>query len=149
MSQGKKFRRLVAKEPPLQIAGAVNAYCALLAQRAGFKALYLSGAGVANASLGLPDLGVTTLGDVLEDTRRLTAATELPLLVDVIPASAAPSTSRAPFAKWSAPALLPSISRIRRKQSAAAIGRTRQRCPWGRCAIDSKRPWTRAATASS
>ena len=83
MSQGKKFRRLVAKEPPLQIAGAVNAYCALLAQRAGFKALYLSGAGVANASLGLPDLGVTTLGDVLEDTRRLTAATELPLLVDV------------------------------------------------------------------
>ena len=83
MSQGKKFRRLVAKEPPLQIAGAVNAYCALLAQRAGFKALYLSGAGVANASLGLPDLGVTTLGDVLEDARRLTAATELPLLVDV------------------------------------------------------------------
>jgi methylisocitrate lyase len=83
VSQGKKFRRLVAKEPPLQIPGAINAYCALLARDAGFKALYLSGAGVANASFGLPDLGVTTLGDVLEDARRVTAATELPLLVDV------------------------------------------------------------------
>ena len=83
MSSGKKFRRLVAKRAPLQIPGAVNAYCALLAQRAGFEALYLSGAGVANASFGLPDLGVTTLGDVLEDARRVTAATELPLLVDV------------------------------------------------------------------
>ena len=83
MSQGKRFRRLVAKEPPLQIPGAINAYCALLARDVGFKALYLSGAGVANASFGLPDLGVTTLGDVLEDARRVTAATELPLLVDV------------------------------------------------------------------
>ena len=83
VSQGKRFRRLVAKEPPLQIPGAINAYCALLARDAGFKALYLSGAGVANASFGLPDLGVTTLGDVLEDARRVTAATELPLLVDV------------------------------------------------------------------
>jgi methylisocitrate lyase len=83
MSAGKKFRRLVAREAPLQVPGAVNAYCALLAERAGFKALYLSGAGVANASFGLPDLGVTTLGDVLEDARRITGATELPLLVDV------------------------------------------------------------------
>lgn len=83
MSQGKKFRRLVAKEAPLQIPGAINAYCALLARDAGFRALYLSGAGVANASFGLPDLGVTALGDVLEDARRITAATELPLLVDV------------------------------------------------------------------
>jgi methylisocitrate lyase len=62
--------------------GAVNAYCALLAQRAGFKALYLSGAGVANASFGLPDLGMTTLNEVCEDVRRITGATELPLLVD-------------------------------------------------------------------
>jgi len=83
VSAGKAFRRLVAKGPPLQIAGAINAYCALLAQKAGFKALYLSGAGVANASFGLPDLGVTTLGDVLEDARRITGATPLPLLVDV------------------------------------------------------------------
>lgn len=83
MSPGQRFRRLVAKRAPLQIPGAVNAYCALLAERAGFDALYLSGAGVANASFGLPDLGVTTLPDVLEDARRITAATELPLLVDV------------------------------------------------------------------
>jgi methylisocitrate lyase len=83
VSQGKKLRRLVAKEAPLQIPGAINAFCALLARDAGFKALYLSGAGVANASFGLPDLGVTTLGDVLEDARRITAATDLPLLVDV------------------------------------------------------------------
>ena len=83
VSVGKKFRRLVAKEAPLQVPGAINAYCALLAERAGFRALYLSGAGVANASLGLPDLGITTLDDVLEDARRITGATELPLLVDV------------------------------------------------------------------
>jgi methylisocitrate lyase len=82
VSSGREFRRLVAKEAPLQIPGAVNAYCALLAEQAGFKALYLSGAGVANASFGLPDLGITTLADVLEDARRITAATDLPLLVD-------------------------------------------------------------------
>lgn len=83
VSAGKRFRRLVASKPPLQVPGAVNAYCALLAEKAGFEALYLSGAGVANASFGLPDLGITTLGDVLEDARRITAATQLPLLVDV------------------------------------------------------------------
>jgi len=70
------------EESPLQIVGAVNACCAKLAETAGFRALYLSGAGVANASHGLPDLGMTTLDDVLEDARRITAATELPLLVD-------------------------------------------------------------------
>ncbi len=70
------------KERPLQVAGAVNAYCALLAERAGFRALYLSGAGVANSSYGLPDLGLTTLENVLEDVRRITAVTDLPLLVD-------------------------------------------------------------------
>ena len=83
MSQGKKFRAAVARHAPLQIVGTINAYCALLAERAGFTALYLSGAGVANASFGLPDLGVTALGDVAEDARRITAASELPLLVDV------------------------------------------------------------------
>ena len=83
MSAGRKFRKLAARRKPVQIPGAINAYSALLAERAGFEALYLSGAGVANASFGLPDLGVTTLGDVLEDARRITAATDLPLLVDV------------------------------------------------------------------
>ena len=66
----------------MQVVGAVNAYCAMLAERAGFRALYLSGAGVANASFGLPDLGITTLNDVCEDIRRITQATALPLLVD-------------------------------------------------------------------
>ena len=82
MTAGSKFRKAVEKEIPLQIVGAVNAYCALLAEKAGFRALYLSGAGVANASFGLPDLGITTLNDVCEDVRRVTAATSLPLLVD-------------------------------------------------------------------
>ncbi len=81
-SAGKRFREATDQERPLQVVGVVNAYCALLAQQAGFRALYLSGAGVANASLGLPDLAVTTLGDVLEDARRITGAADLPLLVD-------------------------------------------------------------------
>ena len=69
-------------ERPLQVVGVINAYAALLAERAGFRALYLSGAGVANASYGLPDLGMTSLENVLEDVRRITSVTELPLLVD-------------------------------------------------------------------
>lgn len=83
MSAGALFRQALAEEKPLQIVGAVNAYAALLAASVGYRALYLSGAGVANASHGLPDLGMTSLSDVLEDVRRLTAATPLPLLVDV------------------------------------------------------------------
>jgi len=80
---GARLRTAVAEEEPLQVVGAINAYCALLAQRAGLRALYLSGAGVANASYGLPDLGVTSLDNVLEDARRITGACPLPLLVDV------------------------------------------------------------------
>lgn len=71
------------EEKPLQIVGAINAYTAMMAKRIGYRALYLSGAGVANASHGLPDLAVTTLNDVLEDARRITAAVDLPLLVDI------------------------------------------------------------------
>ena len=82
-SPGAKFRAALAAEKPLQIAGAINAYAALLAQRAGFRALYLSGAGVANHSHGLPDIGDTTLADVLIDARRITHRVELPLLVDI------------------------------------------------------------------
>lgn len=77
------FQKLVAEHAPLAIPGVINAYCAILAEAAGFKALYLSGAGVANASMGLPDLGFTTLQDVLIDVTRITRATTLPLLVDV------------------------------------------------------------------
>ena len=81
-SAGEKFREALAHERPLQIVGAINAFSALLAQEAGFRAVYLSGAGVANASLGLPDLGITTAADVCEDIRRITGAVNLPLLVD-------------------------------------------------------------------
>lgn len=83
ISPGRLFRSKVQTQAPLQIAGTINAYTALLAQQAGFEALYLSGAGVANASLGLPDLGITNLNDVLEDARRITSRTALPLLVDI------------------------------------------------------------------
>ncbi len=82
MSAGARFRAALDAERPLQIVGTINAYTALLAERAGFKAIYLSGAGVANASFGLPDLAMTTLNDVCEDIRRISSATELPLLVD-------------------------------------------------------------------
>ncbi|MGH8377579.1 MAG: methylisocitrate lyase [Gammaproteobacteria bacterium] len=81
-SAGARFWSALEAERPLQVVGAINAYSALLAERAGFKALYLSGAGVANASFGLPDLGITSLNDVCEDIRRITGATRLPLLVD-------------------------------------------------------------------
>ncbi len=82
MGAAANFRAALETERPLQIVGAVNAYTAMLAEQAGFKALYLSGAGVANASFGMPDLAMTTLNDVCEDIRRITSATELPLLVD-------------------------------------------------------------------
>ena len=81
-SAGARLRTAVDAERPLQLAGTVNAYSALLAERAGFRAIYLSGAGVANASFGLPDLGMTSLNDVSEDVRRISSATDLPLLVD-------------------------------------------------------------------
>ena len=81
-SAGARLRAAIEAERPLQLVGAINAYSALLAARAGFRALYLSGAGVANASFGLPDLGLTTASDVCEDARRICGATELPLLVD-------------------------------------------------------------------
>jgi methylisocitrate lyase len=79
---GAKFRAAIRAEKPLQVIGTINAYSAMLAERAGFRAIYLSGAGVANASFGLPDLGFTTLEDVCTDIRRITRATSLPLLAD-------------------------------------------------------------------
>jgi methylisocitrate lyase len=82
LSAAARFWQALDDERPLQVAGAINAYAALLAERAGFRALYLSGAGVANASFGLPDLAMTTLSDVCEDIRRITYVTDKPLLVD-------------------------------------------------------------------
>ena len=82
-SAGQRFRDAVAREHPLQVPGAINAYHAILAEKSGFQALYLSGGGVAAGSLGLPDLGISNLDDVLTDVRRITDVTSVPLLVDV------------------------------------------------------------------
>ena len=83
MTPGEKFKLALNKSRPLQVVGTINAYCAMLAESAGHNAIYLSGGGVANASFGLPDLGITTLADVAEDVQRICDATELPLLVDI------------------------------------------------------------------
>jgi methylisocitrate lyase len=82
-SAGARFRRALAEEQPLQIMGTINAYTAMMAEQVGYRAIYLSGGGVANASYGLPDLGMTSMNDVLEDVRRISAASEVPLLVDI------------------------------------------------------------------
>lgn len=82
LSPGARFRQALEDEAPLQIPGVINAYCALMAQSHGFRSIYLSGAGVANADFGMPDLGMTNLTDVTENIRRITSVTELPLLVD-------------------------------------------------------------------
>ena len=81
-SSGKKFKKLVSETKPLQIVGTVNAYSSIMAEKVGHQAIYLSGGGVAASSLGVPDLGITSLADVLEDAKRITQATSLPLLVD-------------------------------------------------------------------
>ncbi len=82
-SAGARFRAAVKEERPLQVMGAINAYAARMAERTGFKALYLSGGGVAASSLGVPDLGISTMDDVLTDLRRITDITSLPVLVDI------------------------------------------------------------------
>ena len=83
ISAGKKFRQAITENKPLMVVGTINAYAAMLAKSAGHKAIYLSGAGVANASYGIPDLGITSLEDVLIDARRICNACDLPLLVDI------------------------------------------------------------------
>ena len=82
-SAGARFRQALVQNQPLQIVGTINAYCAMLAADSGHHAIYLSGAGVANASYGLPDLGITSLNDVIADVERICSASELPLLVDI------------------------------------------------------------------
>ncbi|MCK0163964.1 methylisocitrate lyase [Marinobacter sp. S6332] len=83
LSPGARFRKALKDNKPLQIVGTINAYAAMMAEKVGHQAIYLSGGGVANASYGLPDLGMTSMNDVVEDVRRITAATDLPLLVDI------------------------------------------------------------------
>lgn len=83
LSPGARFRKALEESNPLQVVGAINAYCAMLAEDSGHKAIYLSGGGVANASYGIPDLGITSLNDVIHDVERICNATDLPLLVDI------------------------------------------------------------------
>ena len=83
MTPGQKFGKALEENKPLQIVGTINAYAAMMAEKIGHQAIYLSGGGVANASYGLPDLGMTSLNDVVEDVRRITSASSLPLLVDI------------------------------------------------------------------
>lgn len=83
LSPGARFRAAIKAENPLQVVGTINAYAAIMAEQIGHKAIYLSGGGVANASYGLPDLGMTSLNDVIADVQRITAATSVPLLVDI------------------------------------------------------------------
>ncbi|MGY8786163.1 MAG: methylisocitrate lyase [Pseudomonadales bacterium] len=83
LSPGARFRKALEESNPLQVVGAINAYCAMLAEASGHKAIYLSGGGVANASYGIPDLGITSLNDVIHDVERICGATDLPLLVDI------------------------------------------------------------------
>jgi methylisocitrate lyase len=83
MTPGKKFRQAIINNKPLQIVGTINPYCAMMAEQLGHQAIYLSGGGVANASYGLPDLGMTSLTDVIADVQRITSASGLPLLVDI------------------------------------------------------------------
>lgn len=83
LTPGARFRKALKDNHPLQIVGTINAYTAMMAEKVGHQAIYLSGGGVANASFGLPDLGMTTLNDVVEDVRRITAASNAPLLVDI------------------------------------------------------------------
>src|SRR6202451_3514848 len=120
-SPGARFRAALVEERPLQVVGAINAYAARMAAACGFKALYLSGGGVAANSLGVPDLGISTLDDVLIDIRRITDACPLPLPVgagrSIARARSSPSSSSAPPA---------CTSKIRFKPSAAAIGRAKR-----------------------
>ena len=127
MTPGQAFRRAVQEEQPLQVVGAINANHALLAQRAGYRAVYLSGGGVAAGSLGLPDLGISNLEDVLTDVRRITDVCDLPLLVDVDTGFGASAFNVARTVK-SMQRLVrpPSTSRTRSARSAAATGRTRK-----------------------
>ncbi len=144
MTAAARLREAMAEERPLQVVGAINAYAAKLAERAGFRALYLSGAGVANHSLGLPDLGIIHLGDVVTDASRIAAATELPLLVDIDTGWGHAFTIGRAVRE-----LERAGSRTRRAPSAAATAPARSSSRPARWSIACARPSRRATTCSS
>ncbi len=148
-SAGLRFRQALAKAKPLQIVGTTNAYFALMAEQSGVQALYLSGAGVANASYGLPDLGMTSMNDVLIDAGRITSATELPLLVDIDTGWGGASTLPAPSRNLKRPVLPPCIWKIRCHRNAVVTDPTR---PWSapkRWLTVSRLPWMPAQMRTS
>ncbi len=143
-SPGKAFRAALTKENPLQIVGTINANHALLAQRAGYQAIYLSGGGVAAGSLGLPDLGISTLDDVLTDIRRITDVCSLPLLVDadIGFGSSAFNVARTVRSMIKAGAA-DCILKIRLVRNAAVIVRIKRSSRKKRWSIGSARRWMR------
>ena len=128
-SPGARLRRAVAQERPLQVVGAINAYAARLAEASGFQALYVSGGGVAAGSYGVPDLGITRLDDVLEDVRRITDVTMLPLLVDIDTGWGGAFNIARTVRRCSAPGPPACTSRTRSQPSAAATGPARPSSP--------------------
>lgn len=121
LTPGQKFRRAVEDNHPLQVVGAVTANSAIIAEKVGHKALYLSGGGVAASSLGIPDLGITTLHDVVEDIKRITAVTTLPLLVDIDTGWGALSILPVPLVKSFKQGRVVFILKIKSCKSAAVI----------------------------
>ncbi len=126
LSPGQRFRDAVTKGNPLQVVGTVNPYCAMMAKNVGHQAIYLSGGGIANASYGLPDLGITTLNDVLVDVERITNACDLPLLVDIDTGFGGASTLLALSKQWKKPERLPFILKTKWHKSAVAIDLTKR-----------------------
>ena len=149
-SAGARFRAALAAESPLQIVGAINANHALLAQQAGYKAVYLSGGGVAAGSLGVPDLGITGLEDVLIDARRITDVCELPLLVDVDTGFGASAFNVARTTKAMIKAGVAAMHiRIKSARNVADIARTNPSCRPMKWSIASKPQSMRAPMSIS
>lgn len=130
LSAGARFRQALAQKndqnQPLQIVGTINAYTAMMATQVGHQAIYLSGGGVANASFGLPDLGMTSLDNVLEDARRITDAVDTPLLVDIDTGFGGAFNIAQTIKKWKKRAWLLYISKTKWHKNAAAIAQTKK-----------------------
>ncbi len=126
MSAGKKFRTALENNKPLQIVGTINAYTAMMAKAIGHQAIYLSGGGVANASYGLPDLGMTSLNDVIADVQRITSACDLPLMVDIDTGWGGAFNMPKPFVTWKKPVRRLCTWKTRLRKSAVATALTKK-----------------------
>jgi methylisocitrate lyase len=129
VTPGSRFRQALRDNAPLQIVGAINAYSAMLAESAGHKAIYLSGGGVAAASYGLPDLGITSLNDVLIDVERISGASALPLMVDIDTGFGGAFNIARTIKAMERAGAAACISKTRYRRSVADIVQTRPSCP--------------------